>query len=80
MQENENKEPMTQEVDPKMVEVSVKIKELLEDNGFAIQPILNYTLHGIIPEVKLVKVPNENGTDEGGVTKDTTESGAAESE
>lgn len=56
------------------IKVSKRIQEVLEEEGFALQPFMQFSEFGVVPRVRLVKVPNETINEEGG---DTEETGAA---
>lgn len=73
-----------------MEKVSKDIQVVLESNKFALQPFLQYTEYGIVPRVKLIKVPveadksnpttNDEQTGDKGESEESKESdGAAES-
>lgn len=40
--------------------VAKDIQEILETNGYGLQPFLQYSQFGILPSVKLVKTPKED--------------------
>ena len=58
---------MPSRVNPLFVEVSNKIKEILESSGVAIQPFIAYSEFGISAQIRLVEVPKniENETNKG---------------
>ena len=69
-----------------LVKVSNQIQEILESNGFAIQPYLDPRefVYGIVPKVRLVKVNNPTSDDQRDTAEASegsgTEDGAASTE
>jgi len=44
--------------------VSTRIQEVLDDEGFGIQPFLDYTTYAVVPRVRLVKIEKEEKANE----------------
>ena len=64
----------------RFVAVSEEIQSILAAHGFALQPYLSYSEHGLVPQVRLVINPQENveqGTDKAGAGEGEQEDGAS---
>lgn len=59
----------------KLKEISKSIQTILEGEGYALQPFIQYTEYGLIPRVRLVKALKENTNDE---TTNTGEAGESQ--
>jgi hypothetical protein len=44
-----------------MERVSKEVQEVLERNGYAIQPFMQFSEYGVVPRARLVKVPKDEG-------------------
>ena len=63
-----------QERDKKNVEsASSEIETTLKTYGLALQPVLHYSDYGVIPQVRLVKVPAQESTGEQFQVEETNE-------
>lgn len=61
--------------------VAGRVRDVLEEEGYAIQPYLSFSEHGVSPMARLVKNPNakkdEQGTDSEETGGDKVEEGTA---
>ena len=67
--------------DAKRKEVSEKIRGILEEENYAIQPFITYSPYGIQPSVRLIKLSEDNANETGDSQEakgDSSEDGAAE--
>lgn len=46
-----------------MSEVSKEIQVVLESKGYALQPFMQFSEYGVVPRVRLVKVPKDKTND-----------------
>ena len=64
----------------RFVAVSGEIQSILATHGFALQPFLSYSEHGMVPQVRLVVNLQENveqGTDKAGAGEGEQDNGAS---
>jgi len=67
--------------DAKRKEVSEKIRGILEEENYALQPFIAYSPYGIQPSVRLIKLSEDNANETGNSPEaegDSSEDGATE--
>lgn len=76
MKRKMTKQPKEQQVDENQKKVAENIQQVLETEGYALQPFIQYSEFGLVPRVRPVKVDEqETNTNTGNAKqgKDTTE-------
>lgn len=81
--EETNVDEATALADASMKKVADKIRVILEEENYALQPFISYSPYGIQPSVRLIKTSEDNANETGDITEaegDSSEDGAAKSE